>query len=119
MLYPDEFRTYCLSKKGVTEELPFGPDVLVFKVMGKMFALTGLDNDIFSMNLKYDADQIDELRSKYPAVTPGYHMNKKHWNTVIADGTISKKELLRMIDRSYDLIVQGLPVKLRAELENL
>jgi predicted DNA-binding protein (MmcQ/YjbR family) len=71
----EEFRQYCLSKKGVTEEFPFGPDTLVFKVMGKMFALTNLDGD-FSMNLKCDPDMAMELREQYPAVLPGYHMNK-------------------------------------------
>ena len=86
----EEFRQYCLSKKGVTEEFPFGPDTLVFKVMGKMFALTNLDGD-FSINLKCDPDLAIDLREQYPAVLPGYHMNKKHWNTIAIDGSLSNK----------------------------
>lgn len=76
---------------GATEELPFGPDTLVFKVMGKIFALTGLDSETFSINLKYTSEEIEELRSKHPAITPGYHMNKNHWNTVLVDGSIAKR----------------------------
>lgn len=119
MLNLEEFRNYCLAMPGVTEELPFGPDTLVFKVMGKIFALTGLDSETFSMNLKYSSEEIEELRSKHPAITPGYHMNKNHWNTVLVDGSISKKELLQLIDISYQLIVSGLPKKLQAELKAL
>lgn len=119
MLNLEEFRNYCLAMPGVTEELPFGPDTLVFKVMGKIFALTGLDNETFSMNLKYSSEEIEELRSKHVAITAGYHMNKNHWNTVLVDGSISKKELLQLIDISYQLIVSGLPKKLQAELKAL
>ena len=111
------FRDYCLAKKGVTEEFPFGPETLVFKVMGKMFALTGLDSDIFTMNLKYDTEHIDALRDKYPAVQPGYHMHKRHWNTVVVDGSISVKELRALIDHSYDIVVNSLPKKIKAELD--
>ena len=117
MLNLEDFRNYCLSLPGVTEELPFGPDTLVFKVMGKIFALTGLDSELLSINLKYDSEKIEELRSRYPAITPGYHMNKKHWNTVIIDGSIPRKELLHLIHHSYDLIVAGLPKKLQEELK--
>ncbi len=119
MLNLEEFRNYCLAMPGATEELPFGPDTLVFKVMGKIFALTGLDSETFSINLKYTSEEIEELRSKHPAITPGYHMNKNHWNTVLVDGSIAKKELLRLIDISYQLIVNGLPKKLQAELNAL
>lgn len=108
MLNLDEFRNYCLAKKGVTEHLPFGPDTLVFKVMNKMFALTGLDSEDFKINLKYDSKQMEELRAKYPAITPGYHMNKKNWNTILIDGSISKKEILKLIDHSYNKVIEGL-----------
>ncbi|HMU70298.1 MAG TPA: MmcQ/YjbR family DNA-binding protein, partial [Chitinophagales bacterium] len=115
----EAFRDYCLSKKGVTEEFPFGPDTLVYKVMGKMFALSGLDEIGFSMNLKYNTEHIDELRDKYPAVQPGYHMHKRHWNTVMVDGSIPVKELKSLIDHSYSLVVDSLPKKLQAELNAL
>lgn len=118
MLHPDEFRTYCLAKAGVTEEMPFGPDTLVFKVMGKIFALAPLDSDVFSINLKYPSDDIEELRSRHPAVIPGYHMHKAHWNTVIIDGSMPVKELLALIDISYELIVNNLPKKLQAQLKS-
>lgn len=118
MLDIEKLRTYCLSKKGVTEEFPFGPDTLVFKVLGKMFALTGLDSDVFSINLKCESEQMAYWREKYPAVQPGYHMNKQHWNTVFIDGSISQKELLTMVDHSYSEVVKGLPKKLRLSLEN-
>ncbi len=113
----ETFRAYCIAKKGVTEELPFGDDTLVFKVMGKMFALCGINNDPFSMNLKCDPEQALLLREQYDAVRPGYHMNKLHWNTVIVDGTIPVKALKTMVDESYALVVAGLPKKLRAALE--
>jgi len=115
----EKFRSFCLVKKGVTESFPFGPDTLVFKVMGKMFALTGLDDETFSINLKCDPELMAELRAKYPAVQPGYHMNKNHWNTVHVDGSIPAKELLAMIDHSYDLVVQSMPKKLQAALKDL
>src|SRR3954447_8711037 len=103
------FREYCLTKAGVTEETPFGPDNLVFKVAGKMFALLGLDDVPARANLKCDPDLALELRDRYDDVTPGYHMNKKHWNTVVIDGAIPKAELTKMIDHSYELVVQSLP----------
>ena len=110
-------RDYCLKKKGVTEEFPFGESTLVYKVMGKAFVLTGIDEHPFSMNVKCDPEWAVELREKYSAVTPGYHMNKKHWNSVEDDGTIPGKELFQMIDHSYDLVVAGLPKKLRDKLK--
>ena len=115
----ESFTEYCLAKKGVTESFPFGGDTLVFKVMGKMFALTGLDAESFSINLKCDSEQITYLRAKYPAVQPGYHMNKQHWNTVMVDGSIPEKEVKAMIDHSYDEVVKGMTKKQRQELENL
>jgi predicted DNA-binding protein (MmcQ/YjbR family) len=96
-------RDYCISKKGVTESLPFGDDTLVFKKTGKIFVLANLDGDL-SINIKCDPAFALELREKYASVIPGYHMNKKHWNTVMVDGTISDKEILEWIDNSYDLV---------------
>jgi predicted DNA-binding protein (MmcQ/YjbR family) len=96
-------RDYCISKKGVTESLPFGDDTLVFKRAGKIFVLANLDGDL-SINLKCDPAFALELREKYASVIPGYHMNKKHWNTVLVDGSIPDKEILEWIDQSYDLV---------------
>lgn len=116
----EQARIYCLNKAGTEEGLPFGPDALVFKVAGKMFALIGLGNSPSSINLKCDPDQAIELREKYAEVTPGYHMNKNHWNTVLLEGSIPDSEILQMIDHSYNLVVAGLPAKVRQTLsENL
>jgi len=100
----EQFRDYCLSKPDVEEGLPFGGDVLVFKVQGKMFCLTVLDNAEFTFNVKCDPEKAIELREQYPAVMPGYHMNKKHWNTIIVDGTLSNDFLRQCIDDSYSLV---------------
>lgn len=115
----EAFRDYCLAKKGVTEEFPFDETTLVFKVMGKMFALTGLDNIPFSVNLKCDPDRSLELREYHPEIAPGYHMSKKHWNTVNFSGSLSTNMLYGLIDHSYDLVVKGLTKKLKEELEKL
>jgi predicted DNA-binding protein (MmcQ/YjbR family) len=98
-------REYCISKKGSDESFPFGDDTLVFKVNGKIFALVNLDGDL-TINLKCDPAFAIELRERYPAVQPGYHMNKKHWNTVSLDGSIPDKEVCSWIDHSYDLIAR-------------
>lgn len=103
----ETFRLYCLSKAGTDESLPFGPDTLVFKVMGKMFALTSFDAP-FTVNLKCDPDRALELREYHAEIVPGYHMNKKHWNTLVLDGSIPEGELERLIDHSYTLVVAGL-----------
>ncbi|MFI5134589.1 MAG: MmcQ/YjbR family DNA-binding protein [Chitinophagales bacterium] len=113
------FREYCIAKNGVTEELPFGPETLVYKVMGKAFALTGIGEVPGSCNLKCDPERAEELREKYSAITPGYHMNKKHWNTVIWDGSISAQFILELIDHSYQLVVEGLPKKMVTELREI
>lgn len=113
------FHAHCLTKPGVEETFPFDEVTLVLKVMGKMFALTGLDREVFSINLKCDPDWATELREQYPDIQEGYHMSKKHWNTVLAEGDVPDDLLLKMIDRSYDLVVQGLPKKLKLELEEL
>lgn len=111
----EEYRTYCLAKPGTTEGFPFDDKVLVFKVMGKMFALCDVD-EFESINLKCDPERALELRAKYPAVQPGYHMNKKHWNTVAMDGSLGDQLIFELIDHSYELIVAGLSKKLKAEL---
>jgi predicted DNA-binding protein (MmcQ/YjbR family) len=103
----EKFRSYCIQKEGVTEEFPFGEDTLVYKVLGKMFALTNIDT-FESVNLKVDPEAGAELREQYPSVQPGYHMNKKHWITVIMDGSISDKNLCHWVDNSYELVVSGL-----------
>lgn len=104
------FREHCIKKEGVTEEFPFGENTLVFKVSGKMFALT--DVDLFtSINLKCDPEKAVLLREHYNAVQPGYHMNKKHWNTIVMDGTIPDPLIFQWIDHSYDLVFESLPLK--------
>src|SRR3989440_9745348 len=103
-----EFREYCLTKPNAIEGTPFGETVLVFKVAGKMFALMSLDEVPATINLKCDPDLALELRDRYEQVRPGYHMNKKHWNTVEIEGGIPETELRKMIDHSYDLGVQSL-----------
>ncbi|GAB3008690.1 MmcQ/YjbR family DNA-binding protein [Niabella terrae] len=97
-------RNYCLSKPEVEETLPFGPDTLVYKVSGKIFCLMGLDSQPLSFNVKCDPDKAQELRAAYPCVAPGYHMNKKHWNTVTVDGSVSLKLIRSWIDDSYELV---------------
>ena len=104
-----QFREYCLSKPRATEGTPFGPDVLVFKVGGKIFALAVLDEVPTTVNLKCDPDLALDLRDRYEEVRPGYHMNKKHWNTVEIDTGIPDAELRKMIDHSYELVAKSLP----------
>jgi predicted DNA-binding protein (MmcQ/YjbR family) len=110
------FREYCLKKFGASEDTPFGEDVLVFKVAGKIFALTALDEVPARANLKCDPDLALELRDRYEQVRPGYHMNKKHWNTVELDSGVPDTELREMIDHSYELVVKSLPKVARAKL---
>jgi predicted DNA-binding protein (MmcQ/YjbR family) len=110
------FREYCLGKPAATEDTPFGPDNIVFKVEGKMFALAALDEVPPAVNLKCDPDLALELRDRYAQVRPGYHMNKKHWNTVELDGVIPGKEIRKMVDHSYDLVVKSLPKSRREKL---
>ena len=114
----ESYRTYCLGKKGVTEEFPFDETTLVMKVMGKVFALTNI-NGFSSINLKCDPETAVELREKYTAVQPGYHMNKKHWNTVLIDGSIPDKLLRQWIDESYQLVVSGLTKTQKTALETM
>ena len=115
----EELRDYCISKKGVEETLPFGPDTLVYKVMGKVFLLTGLEYNPVQFNIKCDPEKAIELREHYPCVIPAYHMNKKHWVTVIADGSASNKLMEEWINDSYNLVVAGLTKKDKEKLKNL
>ena len=115
----EDFRSYCLSKKGVEETFPFDEVTLVFKVMNKMFALTGLAAEEFRVNLKCDPEKSVELRELHEDIIPGWHMNKKHWNTVYFENGLEDKLLLELIDHSYDLVVKGLKKKDRLVLENL
>ena len=112
----DELRAYCLKKPGVTEDLPFGPETLVFRVAGKLFALTGV-YDFRTVNLKCDPERAADLRERYDAITPGYHMNKKHWNTVDTRAGLSEKLLRELIDHSYELVRDSLPTKVKEELQ--
>ncbi len=112
-------REFCLQKKGVTEEFPFDSETLVFKLMNKMFLLTGLETLPVRINLKCDPELAVELREKYQAVTPAFHMNKTHWNSVEDDGSIPQQEIIQMIDHSYQLVVAGLSKKIRQQLEEL
>lgn len=114
----ETIREYCISKKGTEESMPFGEDTLVFKVMGKMFLLMNLEGDL-SINLKCDPVKAISLRETYPAVLPGYHMNKTHWNTVMIDGSIPEREIHAWIDQSYDLVVISLTKIKHKEWEKL
>lgn len=113
----EELRDYCLSLKGVTEGFPFDETTLVFKVMNKMFCLLGLDD--MRISLKNDPEKNIELRAHFPAIIPGYHLNKEHWNTISLDGTVTPELFKEMIDESYRLIVISLPKKKQEELKNL
>lgn len=100
----ESIREYCISKTGAEESFPFSDDTLVFKVKGKIFLLAGLDNDPLQFNVKCNPEKAIELRENYACVIPGYHMNKKHWNTIIVDGSVSNKLLKEWIDDSYSLV---------------
>lgn len=111
---------YCLNKKGTTEDFPFDQDTLVFKVGGKMYCLTSLkkwETGDYSINLKCDPDYAEELRAMYEAVEPGYHMNKKHWNTVHINKDLPFSEVLKLIDHSFDLVFKSLSKSQKAEIE--
>jgi predicted DNA-binding protein (MmcQ/YjbR family) len=112
-----ELHEYCLSRPGAVETFPFGDEVLVYKVAGKMFALTSLERLPLSVALKCDPDRAVELRERYAAVQPGYHLNKRHWNSVEIDGSVSDAEVRGWIDDSYGLVVRGLRKADREALE--
>ena len=114
----EEFRSYCLHKKGVTESFPFDETTLVFKVLNKMFALSGLNSQPFQINLKCDPERAIGLREEYDGfIYPGFHMNKKHWNTIEAE-ELPNSLLIDLIDHSYDLVIKGMTKKQRATLQN-
>ena len=114
-----EIKTYLLAKKAAEETYPFGPDAMVFKVKGKLFAIVSEHaGGVIHINLKCDPDEAQALRDVFESVKPGYHMNKKHWNTVCFPGDVPAGELMRMIDQSYGLVVKGLTKALRVELND-
>jgi predicted DNA-binding protein (MmcQ/YjbR family) len=113
----EELRDYCLSLKGATEDFPFGEFNLVLKVQGKMFGLIPLDNPESQITLKCDPERALQLRDEYEAITSAYHFNKKHWNSVRIDPSISQALLCELIQHSYDLVVAGLPKQLREALD--
>jgi predicted DNA-binding protein (MmcQ/YjbR family) len=104
----EELRAYCLSLKNAEEAMPFGPDILIFRVGGKIFLICGLDNSPLQFNVKCDPEKAIELRERYNWVIPGYHMSKKHWNTIIINGSISEKLIHQWITDSYNLVISGL-----------
>tara|TARA_Y100000815_G_C13346500_1_gene502290 strand:- start:5232 stop:5609 length:378 start_codon:yes stop_codon:yes gene_type:complete len=122
MMHAEEIRQYCIAKPAVTESFPFDESTLVFKVMNKMFALLSLEKfeqGSGSINLKCDPAWAEELRGEHPDdILPGYHMNKKHWNTVEVNGGLAPKFIIELIDHSYELIVKSLPKKMKQQLEN-
>lgn len=118
-MHIEAFRAYCLAKKGVEETFPFDETTLVFKVMGKIFAITGLEHEDFRVNLKCDPQRAVELREQYPQIIPGWHSNKRHWNTVYFEDGLPEELLRELIDHSYELVVRGLRKKDREWLAQL
>lgn len=116
MIDHETLRQYLLSKPATTEEFPFGPGAAVYKVMGKMFALRAEDSSPPSISLKCEPNLAIMLRDTYPAVTQGYHLNHRHWNTVLVDGSIPDDEIFEMIDHSFEQVVKGLPKRVRESL---
>ena len=115
----ETLREYVLQKPSVTEGFPFGETVLVFKIFNKVFLLIPLDVEQLQFNVKCDPEKVIELREQYPCVLPGYHMNKKHWNTVVVDGSVNQKILHKWITDSYFLVIAGLTKKQQKELQSL
>ena len=113
---PDELRDYCLSLRGAEETFPFGPETSVFKVGGKMFALSGLGEEPLRVSVKCEPELAEALRAAHAAVIPGYHLNKRHWNTVVIDGSLTDDAIRDMIQDSYDLVVSNLPPRSRRAL---
>ena len=114
---PDELTAACLDPNGAAETFPFGAETSVFKVEGRMFALSALDAAPLSVSLKCDPDRAVQLRDRYPAITGGYHLNKRHWNTVVLDGSVPEALVREMIEDSYDLVVAGLPRHVQLRLD--
>ncbi|HMQ44966.1 MmcQ/YjbR family DNA-binding protein [Mariniflexile maritimum] len=117
----EQLRNYCIQKKGVTEDFPFDEDTLVFKVLGKLFVLTSLkewESGNPSINLKCDPDYAEELRAEYESIQPGYHMSKTHWNTIkLSSGELQPKFILELINHSYEMVIKGMPKKMRDTLQ--
>ncbi|MFB7993944.1 MmcQ/YjbR family DNA-binding protein [Streptomyces sp. NPDC056002] len=113
---PQELRTLCLSFNAAVEEFPFNPDTSVFKVLGKLFALTNLDARPLTVNLKCDPEDAVRLRAEHDAIVPGWHMNKRHWNTVTV-GELPDRMVRELVEDSYDLVVAGLPRAERLKLD--
>ncbi|MEV6653804.1 MmcQ/YjbR family DNA-binding protein [Streptomyces sp. NPDC051219] len=114
---PAALRTFCLGLNGTAEEFPFTPEHSVFKVCGKMFALSALEEEPLTVSLKCDPDLAVQLRAEHPAIVPGWHLNKRHWNTVTLDGSLPDRTVREMIEDSYDLVVAGLPKAERLRLD--
>lgn len=108
-MFAVDLRDFCLSLSGSEEAFPFGPETSVFKVAGKMFAVSQLTRSPLSVSLKCEPELAEQLRAAYPAVSPGYHLNKRHWNTIVLDGSMPEQTIKDMIEDSYDLVVGGLP----------
>lgn len=115
-MHIEKIRNYCLAKKEVTESLPFGEDTLVFKVFNRMFLLMALNKDPLSISVKTSPDRSVILREKYNQITPGYHLNKKHWNSIEIDGELPSDLIFSLIDESYKLVVDSLPKKFKSQL---
>ncbi|MFF0742414.1 MmcQ/YjbR family DNA-binding protein [Streptomyces sp. NPDC004111] len=114
---PDQLRAFCLDFNEAVEEFPFTPETSVFKVLGKVFALSALDAEPLRVNLKCDPENALRLRAAHPAVVPGWHMNKRHWNTVTLDGSLPDRLVRELIEDSYDLVVAGMPRAVRLTLD--
>jgi predicted DNA-binding protein (MmcQ/YjbR family) len=113
---PAALRRRCLALPGATEEFPFGPETSVFKVAGKIFAISGLEGQPLAVAVKCDPGLAEQLRASYAAITPGYHLNKRHWNTIVLDGSVPDAMVRDMIEDSYDLVVSALPRATREAL---
>jgi predicted DNA-binding protein (MmcQ/YjbR family) len=114
---PDQLKAFCLDLNGAEETFPFNPETSVFKVGGKVFAISALDSEPLQVSLKCDPDLAVRLRAEHPAITPGWHLNKRHWNTVVLDGTVPQRLVDEMIEDSYDLIVAQLPRRQQLSLD--
>jgi predicted DNA-binding protein (MmcQ/YjbR family) len=111
-----ELRSWCLDQAGALEDFPFGPEHSVFKVAGKMFALSALDRTPLEVSVKCEPELAVELRNSYPAIRPGYHLNKRHWNTITLDGSLPDELVRDLIEDSYDLVVSALPKRVHKQL---
>ena len=115
----EDIRKYCLNKKGTKEDFPFDEETLVFKVGSKMYGLTNIKSNVLSLNLKCDPVMSLDLRKEYSSIRPGYHMNKRHWNTVVVDGSLPEEQIYFLIDMSYDLVYKGLKKSEKFQIESL